>query len=119
MAGSLTLGGIADGLLIGQVTIGPNTVSGKAAIGEVINCELTPNVDFVIKVPSEAVQFACIFTFAGEGATAVSFRTNLNSSDTGFPIPAQGWCSMPVASGVTELRLKAPSPPPLFQITFI
>lgn len=119
MSGSLTLGGMADGLLIGQVTVGPSTVSGKAAISEIINCELSPNADFVIKVPPEAVQFACVFTFGGEGAPSVALRTNLNSGDAGLPIPAQGWCSLPVASGVTELRFKASSPPPVFQLTFI
>jgi hypothetical protein len=119
MAGSLTLGGMADGLLIGQVTVGPSTVAGKAAISEIINCELTPNTDFVVKVPPEAVQFAGIFTFSGETATQVTLRTNLNAGDTGLPVPAQGWFSMPVGSGVTELRFKASSPPPVFQLTFI
>jgi hypothetical protein len=119
MAGSLTLGGMADGLLIGQVTVGPSTVSGKAAISEIVNCELTPNVDFAVKVPPEAVQFAVVFTFTGGEAPAVTLRTNLNTGDTGFPIPAQGWFALPVASSVTELRFKTSAPPPVFQLTFI
>lgn len=119
MAGSLTLGGMADGLLIGQVTVGPNTVSGKAAISEIINCELAPNTDFVVKVPGEAVQVAGIFTIGGEQASQVTLRTNLDSADGGLPMVAQGFFSIPLASGVTELRFRAVSPPNTFQIVFI
>jgi len=119
VSGSLTLGGMADGLLIGQVTVGPSTVSGKAAISEIINCELTPNVDFVVKVPPEAVQAAGIFTFGGEQATEVTLRTNLDSADGGLPMAAQGFFSFPLYSGVTELRFRAASPPPVFQLTFV
>jgi hypothetical protein len=119
MAGSLTLGGMADGLLIGQVTVGPNTVSGKAAISEIINCELAPNTDFVVRVPGEAVQVAGIFTIGGEQVSQVTLRTNLDSGDTGLAMLAQGFFSLPLASGVTELRFRAVSPPDTFQVIFI
>jgi hypothetical protein len=111
--------GMADGLLIGQVTVGPSTVSGKAAISEVINVELASNVDFVVKLPPESAQFAGVFTFTGENSTEVKLRTNLNPTDTGLPIPAQGWFSIPVYGGVTELKFKASAVPPVFQLTVI
>jgi hypothetical protein len=110
---------MADGLLIGQITVGPSTVSGKAAISEVVNVELVSNTDFVVKLPPEAAQFAGVFTFTGESAVEVKLRTNLNNGDAGLPIPAQGWFSLPVYGGVTELKFKASAVPPVFQLTVI
>ena len=119
MAGSLTLGGMADGLLIGQITVGPSTINGKENIGEVINATLEANVDFVVKVPAGAVAWACVFTFKGEAPGEVKVRTNLNNADTGMPIGTEGFAAQRLASGVTELKFKSASPPSIFQLTFI
>lgn len=119
MAGSLTIGGMADGLLIGNVTIGPSTITGKAQISEIINCELTANTDFVVKVPTEAVAFAVIFTYTGESPGEVKFRTNLDIGDAGIPVPSQGFAALGIYSGVTELKFKSTSPPPVFQLVFV
>jgi hypothetical protein len=119
MAGSLTLGGMADGLLAGQITIGPSTIAGKAANSEMLNVELVANIDTVVKVPPEAVAFAVLFTFAATSPAEVKIRTNLNNADVGLPVPASGWLQMPVASGVTELKFKAASPTAFFQLVFV
>lgn len=119
MAGSLTLAGMADGLLSGQATFGPSTVSGTEAISETLNVTLEPNVDYVVKVPSAAVQFACFFTYRGEGGPEMKLGSNLNVTSGGFPIRAEGFVSGSIASGVTELKFKAASPPPTFQLCFV
>jgi len=119
MAGSLTLAGMADGLLIGQVTVGPNTMTGAESISEVINCELATNVDFVVKVPTNARAFACMFTFGGEAPPELKLGSNLSATSTGFVTTAQGFLALPLTTGVTELKFKAPSPPPVFQLVFI
>lgn len=119
MAGSLTLAGMADGLLAGQVIIGPNTMSGKEAISEVLNVELAANVDTVVKVPSQAVAFACVFTFQGETGSELKLGSNLSVTTTGFPVKAEGFLALPLASGTTELKFRAASPPATFQLFFI
>ena len=120
MAGALTLGGMADGLLIGQTIIGPNTMAGKRAIGEILEIELVANTDYTIKVPSEAVAYAISFTFSSSGAaTEVKVGSNLVATTNGMPVPAQGWMVVPIISGLTELKLKAPSAPAAFNLTFV
>jgi hypothetical protein len=119
MAGSLTAGGMADGLLIGQVTLGPWSMSGKESISEVLSVTLTANVDFVVAVPSSAVAFACSFTFEGEAGPEMKLGSNLNPTTAGFPVKAEGFMVLPIASGVTELKFRAASAPPIFQLAFI
>lgn len=118
MAGTLTLGGMADGLLVGQETIGPLSMNGKRAIGKIEEVTLEANVDYVVKVPSEAVAYAVTFTFASS-APEVKVGSNLVTTANGMPIPAQGFMAAPVVSGMTELKFKAVSPPSVFQLVFI
>lgn len=119
MAGTLTLGGMADGLLIGNVDIGPASMNGKRAIGEIIEVVLETNVDYVIKVPSEAEAFAVMFTFSASSKPEVKIGSNLSATATGFPVPAQGFMALPIYTGTTELKFKAPTPPGAFQLVFI
>lgn len=118
MAGSLTLAGMAAGLLAGEVVVGPSTITGKANIAEVLNVTLEANVDFAVKVPSEAVAWAALFTFAST-APEVKVGSNLVTTANGMPVPAQGFVCAPVMSGMTELKFKAVSPPSMFQLVFI
>jgi hypothetical protein len=118
MAGTLSLGGMADGLLVGQVIIGPSTMGGKAAISEIINVSLEANVDFAIKVPAEAVAYAVTFTFASAPAE-VKIGSNLITTTNGMPVPASGWLCNPLYSTITELKFKAATPPSIFQVVFI
>jgi hypothetical protein len=119
MAGSLTLSGMADGLLSGQVTFGPSTMAGKVANSEILNIELVANTDYVVKVPSEAVAFGVFFTFEATSAPELKLGSNLSATATGFPVPAQGFACLPLYLGTTELKFKAVSPPPVFQLAFV
>lgn len=119
MAGSLTIGGMADGLLIGKVTIGPSTMTGAEAISEVINLELVANVDSVVKVPPGATAVAVIFTFAATSAAELKLGSNLCATATGFPVPAEGWLCLPLTSETTELKFKSAAAPAVFQLVFI
>jgi len=119
MAGSITVGGMAAGLLVGEIRIGPATMVGKSAISEIFNLELTSNVDKVVVVPNEAVAFCVVFTFSGTEPTELKVRTNLDNADTGFPIPASGFFAAPLLSTVTELKFKAATPPAVFQLVFV
>ena len=118
MSGTLSLGGMADGLLIGQVIVGPSTMAGKAAISEIINVSLEANVDFAVKVPAEAVAYAVTFTFTGSPAE-VKIGSNLVTTTNGMPVPASGWLCLPIYSTMTELKFKAATPPSIFQVVFI
>jgi hypothetical protein len=110
---------MADGLLAGQVTLGPWSMSGKEAISEVLNVTLTANVDYAVQVPSAAVAFACSFTFEGEAGPELKLGSNLNPTTGGFPVKAEGFMVLPLASGVTELKFRAATAPPVFQLAFI
>ena len=118
MAGTLTLGGMADGLLSGQVTVGPFSMNGKQAISEVINVELAANVDTAIKVPPEAVAYAVSFAFVSSPAE-VKLGSNLSATSTGLSVLAQGFIALPLNTGVTEVKFRSPGPPPTFQLIFI
>ena len=120
MAGSLTLGGMADGTLSGNYDYGPLTVAGKRVISEVREVVLEANVDYSIKVPSEAVQWAAFFTFPGTGSGGeVKVGSNVASTTAAIGFPAQGFKSEPILSSTTELKFRAPSPPAAFNVVFV
>jgi hypothetical protein len=110
---------MADGLLAGQVTLGPWFMAGKEAISEILNITLTANTDYVVPVPNAAVAFACSFTFEGEAAPEMKLGSNLNATTGGFPVKAEGFLILPLAAGTTELRFRAATAPPVFQLAFI
>ncbi len=118
MAGTLTLGGMADGTAAGNLDFGPNTVNGLRIIGKVVEVKLEANVDFTITVPSEAVQWAAFFNTAAS-APEVKVGSNLIATTSGMPVSAKGHLSVPVAAGMTELKLKAASPPEPFNVVFV
>ena len=118
MAGSLTLGGMVAGLPSGNMDFGPASVNGKRTIGDVIEVLLEANVDYVVKIPSEAKQWAVFFVTASSAAE-IKVGSNLVTTTNGMPVAAQGFASNPVPSGMTELKFKSPSPPSSFQLAFI
>ena len=63
--------------------------------------------------------FACAFTYNGEPGAELKLGSNLSATSTGFVLSAQGFCALPLASGVTELKFKSATPPPVFQLTFV
>ena len=118
MAGSLTLGGMADNTAAGNLDYGPSTVNGKRVIGQINEVKLEANVDLVLKVPSEAVQWAAFFSTASS-APEVKVGSNLITTANGMPVASQGHLSVPIYSSVTELKFKAATPPEPFFVIFI
>ena len=118
MSGSLTLGGMCDGLNSGEIVVGPTSVNGKRVIGSLTEVNMEANVDYVVKVPTEAVQWFMCFGTASS-APELKVGSNLVTTTNGMPIAAQGFASCPLYSSVTELKLKATSAPVAFQLGFV
>ena len=118
MAGTLTLGGMADNTSAGNFDFGPSSVNGKRVIGQITEVKLESNVDFVIKVPSEAVQWAAFFG-VGSSAPEVKIGSNLITTTNGMPVAAQGHISIPLYSGITELKFKGGTVPEPFLVVFV
>ena len=118
MAGTLTLGGMADGLLAGELVIGPASMNGKQAISEILNVTLEAKVEQSFKVPSEAVAFACVFTFVGYSSVP-SVKIGSNLVAVGYPVPAAGWMTLPLETGVTELKFKSETATSMFTLIFV
>jgi hypothetical protein len=117
MAGAITLGGEASGLLSGAKQIGPSTMSGNAIVGQITDLPLAPGDNTVI-VPAEAGAVAIIFSLVYE-APEVRVRTNLDALDGGLPVPAQGWMAFPLLAGVTSLVLFSALNAGTAELTFI
>jgi len=104
MSGTLTVTGLATGLLSGEKVIGPITMSGTATVGEVRDLVLAPG-DNTIPVPAGAT--AAVVVLAATSGITFSLRTNLNSTDAGLPFGPTGWSAIALASGTTSLILNA------------
>jgi hypothetical protein len=83
MAGTITISGSSSSLSTGSKTIGPITITGSAAIGEILEVNLGSG-DTTIAVPAGAV--AVVIVPPAANAVALKLRTNLNSGDAGLPI---------------------------------
>jgi len=105
MSGTLTVTGLATGLLSGEKVIGPITMSGSATIGEVRDLNFTAG-DNTIPVPAGAT--AVVVVMQPTSGT-FSLRTNLNTSDAGLPFGPTGWLVISLASGTTSLIINASS----------
>jgi hypothetical protein len=117
MAGAITLGGEAAGLLSGAKQIGPSTMVGKAIIGTVTDLTIASG-DNTVSVPTGAAAVAIIFSLIYE-APEVKVRTNLDALDGGLPMPAQGWMAFPLLAGVTSIILHSTSGAGSAELTFI
>ena len=53
------------------------------------------------------------------GATVLGSSGVKPTTANGMPLPAQGWFAAPIYGGITELKLKAASPPAAFNLTFV
>lgn len=105
MAGTLTVAGLASGLLSGEKTIGPITMVGSAAIGEIRDLSLASG-DNSVPVPAGAT---AVVIAAPAGTGTLTLRTNLNAADGGLPFGPAGWLAMPLIAGTTSLILGASS----------
>lgn len=119
MAGTLTVSGMAAGLVSGEKLIGPVTTTGDNVIGQIDDATLNSG-DNTFSVPSGAIKVAIFLSSAP--AVTVKIRTNLNSADAGLPIaPVSGtpWFVMDLVTGVTEIILNSSGSLPEVELTFI
>lgn len=102
--GTLTLGGMSTGLPAGGITLGPQTITGINAVGELLPLTLASG-DNSFAVPTGATAVAI---FWGTGSTAtVKARTNLDSGDAGLVVQAAGFTTWQLAAGTTTVILHA------------
>ena len=117
MAGSFTLSGLAAGLESGQKTIGPNTITGGAIIGQITDATLVSG-DNTFSVPTSAIAVA-IFIPASNTA-ALNLRTSGNLFDTGIPVnPTGPWMVLPLVAGTSSIVLHASTAGATVELTFI
>jgi len=114
MSGTLTVTGLATGLLSGEKVIGPITMSGSATVGEIRDLALAAG-DNTIPVPAGA---SAVVVVVAPTSGTISLRTNLNSTDAGLPFGPTGWLAIALASGTTSLILNA-SAPASVEVSFI
>lgn len=75
MAGTLTLSGLAAGLLSGQKVIGPYTVTGTATVGTVLDATLASG-DNTFAIPSGATAVAVFVSSANTAVLKVGFAAS-------------------------------------------
>ena len=119
MPGTLTVSGMAAGLVSGEKLIGPVTSTGNNLIGQIDDATLVAG-DNTFAVPAGAVKVA---VFLGSApAVTVKVRTNLNALEAGLPIaPVSGtpWFAMDLTTGVTSIILNSSGSLPGIELTFI
>lgn len=117
MAGTFTITGLAAGLASGSKTIGPNTMTGSAVVGTVIDATLSTG-DNTFAVPTSAS--ACTIFISTTNTAVLKIRTNLDAIDGGLPInPAGPWISWPLAPGTTSVIVNAASGGASVELTII
>lgn len=110
---------MSAGLVSGRKTIGPVTMTGTVAIGEILDLTLAEG-DNVIAVPAGAVAVA-IFLGTTPSVT-VKLRTNLNAADAGLavaPYAGAGFTAVPLVVGTTEVILNVSGSLPGVELSFI
>lgn len=116
MAGTLTITGLAAGLLSGEKVIGPLTLTGSAVVGTILDEPLAAG-DNTIAVPSGAT--AALVVLPSGNTSALKLRTSANPADTGVPFGPTGWLVLPIASGVSSLIINAASQVASIEVSFI
>ena len=119
MSGTLTVSGMAAGLVSGEKLIGPVTTSGSNTIGQIDDATLAAG-DNTFAVPSGAVAVA-IFLSSAPSVT-VKVRTNLNTGDGGLeiaPVSGTPWFKMDLVTGTTSIILNSSGSLSGVELTFI
>lgn len=116
MAGTLTVTGLAAGLLSGEKVIGPLTLTGSALIGTILDEPLAVG-DNTLAVPEGAA--ACLIVLPSANTSVLRLRTSTNPADTGVPFGPSGWLVLPIASGVTSLIINTASQVAGIEVSFI
>jgi hypothetical protein len=116
MAGALTISGLAAGLASGSKIIGPNTITGGAIVGEILDTALASG-DNTFTIPAGAVAWALFIP--STSVTTLSVRTNL---DTGHGLgiaPTGPWAAASLPTGATQLIINAGASGTVVELTFI
>lgn len=116
MAGTLTISGMAAGLLTGQKTIGPITMTGNQVIGQITDLTLAAG-DNTIQVPSGAT--AVLIELGATNTSELKLRTNLDNTDGGAPFGPTGFVVWPLYTGTTSLIINAASSGGTIELSFI
>jgi|ERR1700733_2830184 len=116
MAGSLTISGLEAGLLTGQKTIGPITMTGSSVIGQITDLPLVAG-DNTITVPSGSSEI--LIVLPATNTVELKIRTNLNSGDAGMPLGPTGFVTWPIFTGTTSVIVNAASTTGMIEATFI
>ncbi len=117
MAGSITITGLSAGLASGEKILGPNTMSGGAIVGEITDATLSSG-DNTFSVPALAV--GCVLFLPSTNTATINIRSNLNPSDTGFPVnPSGPWIAWPLATGTTSVIVHASAGGAIVELWFI
>jgi hypothetical protein len=107
LSGTLTIEGMAAGLVSGEKVIGPITTTGSSVVGSIIDATLSSG-DNTFAVPVGATSVAI---FLGQAPSAtVKLRTNLNSTDGGLeiaPVAVTQWAKFDLVTGTTSVILNA------------
>jgi len=117
MAGTLTIGGQSGPLASGAKQLGPITIQGKAAVGQITDLKIAAG-DNTVAVPEEATAVLIAFPFSGE-PQELKLRSNLDALDGGIPISSNGFAAFPLPAGVTQLILHATGSVGTVEFSFI
>lgn len=117
MAGSLTITGMASGLLSGQKIIGPITMTGGAIVSQISSATLSTG-DNTFTIPTSATGVAIAFSITNTYELKV--RTNLNVIDGGMPVnPAGPWMAWALYPGTTSIVINAATGGATVELSFI
>ena len=116
MAGTLTINGLAAGLVTGEKIIGPITDSGSAVVGQITDLTLSSG-DNTVTVPTGATHV--LIVVGSTNTVQLKLRTNLNSGDGGTPFGPTGFVKWPLYTGTTSLIINAASGGATIELSFI
>lgn len=115
MSGTLTIGGAVNGLLSGQKTIGPVTMTGTALVGQIDDVTLQSGAN-VFAVPTGA--YAVMIAMSPTNTQPLQVCTSVDTAP-GVTVGPKGFVVLPLASGVTSLTITAGGAGTLVELSFI
>jgi hypothetical protein len=115
MAGTLTVGGSVNGLLSGQKTIGPVTMTGTALVGQITDLTLQAGAN-VFTVPTGAA--AVMIALSPTNSQTVKVCTSLDTAP-GVSVGPTGFVVFPIPSGASSVTLTVAGAGPSVELSFI